>query len=167
MRKRGIKILRDRCKIPHNPPARAALRGWSGSPVVRYDPGRPTIAWGRRTMSDAIGQNTEQIPTLELDEDAPSTAAPPPLPAPLFPADGRTYKVDSSRATLGELRRDAGVGLGILGILITKVLRVRLPGSVNDPNVQTLRPFLVPQSAIPQDVWNRMLPLAGQLAAAG
>lgn len=108
-------------------------------------------------MNPTTGAESEQIPTLELAEDQPPTTSPPPLPyespvrpfaqeaapttaaAPLFPADGVIYKVDSSRASLGELRRDAGVGLSILAILVTKLFRARLPGSVNDPNVEKLK----------------------------
>src|SRR5215210_5897915 len=86
-----------------------------------------------------------------------SDPAPPPLPGTIVaqppavdpvPPGGVVYKVDSSRAGFGELWRDSGSVL----VLLTKPLRVRLPGSVNDPNVESLRPFEVPLTSLPQDV---------------
>lgn len=90
-----------------------------------------------------------------------------PAAPPVVPPGGVIYKVDSSRATFGELRRDTKSIFGAVIIGISKLLRVRLPGSVNDPNVQSLRPFEVAAVELPQDVRDRMAPALRDLAGVG
>jgi Zn-dependent protease len=87
-------------------------------------------------------------------------------PTEVLPPGGVLYKVDSSHASFGELRRDTR-GFAVLLAWITKLLRVRIPGSVNDPNVESLRPFEVSPTAFPTNVAERMAPMLADLAAAG
>lgn len=83
-----------------------------------------------------------------------------PLPAQINPESGVIYKVDSRRASYGELRRDAGMLPGAaIAIFITKALRVRLPGTTNDPNVEKLSPFQIAPSSLPADIAARMEPM--------
>lgn len=97
---------------------------------------------------------------------------PPPLPgaqppaADVVPLGGVLYKVDSSRASFGELWRDTR-GPSVLITWISKLLRARLPGSVNDPNVESLRPFEVPFSSLPADVAARIGPMLRECSFVG
>lgn len=97
---------------------------------------------------------------------------PPPLPgaqppaADIVPPGGVLYKVDSSRASFGELWRDTR-GPSVLITWISKLLRARLPGSVNDPNVESLRPFEVPFSSLPADVAARIGPMLRECSFVG
>ncbi len=110
---------------------------------------------------------------LGPNEVNPSTrAAPAPvaLPVPTFQA-GRFYRVDSSRLSFTELWRHTRSPLVPI-VWLTKLLRIRLrEGSVNDPNVPSLRPFAVPESevetAIPPEVRAKMQPALRELADLG
>lgn len=97
-------------------------------------------------MSEPIGQET--LPTLEADE-SPTL-----------------YRVDSSRATFAELWRDVRSPL-VLIVWLTKLLRVKLPGSINDPNVEALEPFEIEVAEIPENVRATMEPLLAELARLG
>src|SRR5947209_1403869 len=103
-----------------SPPAPSAPPPLPGAPAIPPPPG---YAW-------APGS-------------APAPAYPPPAAAaiPSIPAAAEFYMVDSRRAGFAELRRDTG---SLLMPLICKVLRVRLPGAMDDPNVESLRPFELP-----------------------
>lgn len=61
------------------------------------------------------------------------------------------YKINSSRVTLREYWWGTPNPLVILGWL-AKWLRVRLPGSVDDPNVESLEPFRAPPDNWPEAV---------------
>ena len=54
---------------------------------------------------------------------------------------------------------------------LSKLLGIKLPGSVNEPNVVSLRPFLVDdgaaEEAIPSDVWERFQPVLCELQDLG
>src|SRR5260221_10612969 len=123
--------------------------------------------------------NPPTPPLSDLNQDAApqpieasQRAAPPPLPfqppaaPPVIPPGGVLYKVDSSRAGFAELWRDCRSPLIPL-VWLTKLLRVRLPGSVNDPNVESLRPFEVAPESLPADVRERFAPALQHLAAVG
>src|SRR5688500_2396196 len=101
----------------------------------------------------------DEFVTLTSD-DTPTPPAPPPT-TPAMPKV--VYVVDSSRATFGELWRDTHSPV----VLISKLLRIRVPGSVNDPNVETLAPFEIAESALPPDVRELMHPAMWQLHALG
>ena len=92
-------------------------------------------------------------------------------PAPAHtPQAGQCYRVDSSRTSYTELWRDTRSPL-VLIIWLSKLLRIRLPGSVNDPNVVSLRPFLVDagavQETIPADVRQELQPVVRELTDLG
>ena len=102
---------------------------------------------------------------------ASAATLPPPLPGArtpvdVVPAGGVLYKVNSSRASFGELWRDTR-GPSVLITWISKLLRARLPGSVNDPNVESLRPFEVPFSSLPADVAARIGPMLREWSFVG
>jgi Zn-dependent protease len=83
-----------------------------------------------------------------------------------IPEGGVMYRLNSSRASYGELWRDARSPL-VLILWLSKLLRARLPGSVNDPNVESLRPFEVPISSIPAEFRAKMDTELAELASAG
>ena len=94
-----------------------------------------------------ISNSSNPSPTPPLQETAPvSAAAPPPLPA--LPPAKVIYVVDSSRASFGELWRDQRP-TSVIFAWIAKIVRKRLVGSVNDPNVETLAPFEIDIAASP------------------
>src|SRR5690348_14919692 len=101
----------------------------------------------------------------------PDTTMPPPLPgmqtvADVVPPGGVLYKVDSSHAGFGELWRDTR-GPSVVITWISKLLRARLPGSVNDPNVESLRPFELPVSSLPADIAARIAPMLREWSFVG
>jgi len=86
------------------------------------------------------------------------------------PQAGQYYRVDSSRSSYTELWRDARSPLVLIAWL-TKLLRVKLPGTVNDPNVVSLWPFLVAdgivEEAVPSDVRQKLQPVMRELTDLG
>jgi Zn-dependent protease len=76
------------------------------------------------------------------------------------------YEIDSTRATLEEYRWGTPLILMPLAIL-AKVLRIRMPGFSDDPNVDLLQPFRVPRESLPQEVQTQFAPLEDQLRACG
>lgn len=98
--------------------------------------------------------------TLELDEDAPDDIAP-------SSQAGRFYRVDSSHATCRELWRDVR-NPAVVIVWMTKLLRVKLPGAVNDPNVVSLLPFEVADdSDFPPPVRETIAPVLRELTDLG
>lgn len=99
-------------------------------------------------------------------EDTPVQPAPPGH----SPQAGRFYRVDSSRMSFRELWRHVR-SPAVLIVWLTKILRVKLPGSINDPNVGSLRPFVVPgetlDKAIPAEVWQQFNPVLRELMDLG
>jgi hypothetical protein len=59
------------------------------------------------------------------------------------------YRLDSSRASFRELWWDSRKPLTVGLVWITKLMRVKLHGSMNDPNVRELRPFVRDAAAMP------------------
>lgn len=118
-------------------------------------------------MSEPSGRESE-VPSEEVDEDLPILLPEPEVaPAPeSVPSGGVLYKVDSSRASFAELWRDSRPG-AVWSLWLGKLFRVRAPGSVNDPNVQTLQPFETQFSAFPPDVQSQMKGPAQNLATLG
>ena len=96
-----------------------------------------------------------------------SGAIPPPNQT---PQTGQYYRVDSSRASFTELWRDTRSPL-VLFAWLTKLLRVKLPGAVNDSNVVSLWPFVVADGAaeetIPADVRQKFEPVIRELTGLG
>src|SRR4051812_38230413 len=87
-----------------------------------------------------------------------SHAPPPPI--------GVLYKVNSSKASFAELWRDSRSPSVIL-LWLTKLLGVRVPGSVNDPNVAALAPFEVAPETLAPQARQRIEAGAAELAASG
>ena len=83
---------------------------------------------------------------------------------------GQYYRVDGTRASFVELWRDARSPLVLLAWLI-KLLRIKLPGTINDPNVVSLRPFLVKsegiETSIPDSVQEKVGPVVRELIELG
>lgn len=83
---------------------------------------------------------------------------------------GRFYRINSSRSSFAELWRDVRSPL-VLIVWITKLLRIKLDGSVNDPNVVSLRPFYVSPKAInttiPMEVLQKLAPVVRELTELG
>jgi Zn-dependent protease len=90
---------------------------------------------------------------------------PPPLPTSRPPLVA--YRLNSTRATYGELLRDIGpVGFVLLGAP-SKLLRIPLPGSVNDANVQTLESIEVRREDVPAEVEKNLARGEADIAALG
>ena len=106
---------------------------------------------------------------MEPDSIDPTVARPAAPGSPLLSSSpvGSFYRVDSSRASFGELRRDAGSLIAAMFLWVSKLARIKLPGSVNDPNVESLEPYGVDPQSIPSDVVARITEMAGQLRPAG
>src|SRR5262249_42868287 len=108
-------------------------------------------------------------------ENTPIPPPPPPAyeltlieetPPSVLPGGGVVYKLNSSRASFGELWRDSRSPLVFIR-WITKLMQVRLPGSVNDPNVESLRPFEVTAAALPKDAAARIDLMLRELGTVG
>ena len=105
---------------------------------------------------------SDTVPTATPDPRTPSSNAWQGSPAPV----STFYRVDSSRNTFAELWRDVRSPAVVL-VWLTKLLRVKLPGSVNDANVASLEPFEVHPEALPADVRARLAPGVEQLRPLG
>lgn len=75
------------------------------------------------------------------------------------------YGIDSRGVSLREYWR--GQPASILVTALMKLLRVRLPTSTDDPNVESLAPFEAAAESIPEDVTEQFAPLAQELEEAG
>lgn len=76
------------------------------------------------------------------------------------------YKIDSTGFTFQEYRWDSPLPVAILAYGI-KLLRIRMPGSVGDPNVESLKPFEVTEAEFPQEVRAKFQPIEAELASLG
>ena len=74
------------------------------------------------------------------------------------------YAIDSTRISHREYWWGTKSPLVIIG-WITKWLRIRIPGSTDDPNFESTTPCVV--EALPEDVMARFQPLGAELAALG
>jgi Zn-dependent protease len=111
------------------------------------------------TPEHAAEQRAPEIPGPAAEVSAASTAAP-------IPPGGVIYKVDSSHATFAELWRDSRPS-AVWANWLTKLLRIRLPGSVNDPNVEALGPFETEFQNLPPNVQTRMAGAVQNLGTLG
>lgn len=76
------------------------------------------------------------------------------------------YGIDSSRVTLAEYRWGTPwYGMPLIALL--KLLRVRIPSSTDDPNVEALHPFEIGGDALPDETREQLLPLARELEPLG
>lgn len=94
--------------------------------------------------------------STEMSSPGDSTESTPPAPEPAATAEhashaGWFYRVDSSRSSFTELWRDMRSPVVLLAWL-SKLLRISLPGSVNDPNVVALHPFVVADEAVEDEI---------------
>jgi Zn-dependent protease len=76
------------------------------------------------------------------------------------------YKLDSTRVTLKEYWWGTPNPLVIFGWL-AKWLRIKLPGSVDDPNVESLEPFRVAPADLPEEARAKFHAVHEELAACG
>jgi len=76
------------------------------------------------------------------------------------------YKLDSTRLELKEYWWGSPNPLVIFG-WITKWLRIRLPGSVDDPNVESLEPFRIDAADLPEEARTKFHAVHEELAACG
>src|SRR5690349_3250255 len=112
-------------------------------------------------MGTAIGGAPRMTDTNNASNTPPITTSPPLVPqsspTPALPPPPLTtpkviYVVDSTRASFGELWRDQRPTSAVVA-WFAKIVRKRLVGSVNDPNVEALAPFEVPLTTeLPTDV---------------
>ena len=114
-----------------------------------------------------------ETPSSSLDAGIPEASSSEPATALALghtPLAGQYYRVDSSRASYTELWRDFRSPL-VLIVWLCKLLRIRLPGTLNDPNVVSLRPFLVADGAVeetvPPDVLQELQPVMRELTGLG
>src|SRR5438046_1308065 len=77
------------------------------------------------------------------------------------------YRVNSSRASFRELWWDQPRFRNVFGAWVAKILRIKLPGSMNDPNVVSLWPFEVGEEALSEEVRLRLQPALAELEAFG
>jgi Zn-dependent protease len=110
-------------------------------------------------------------PSSSFDDDIPEASVPTTVSAPAHPPQaGRFYRVDSSRTSYAELWRDSRSPL-VLVAWVSKLLRLKLPGTVNDPNVVSLWHFVVADDAVeetvPSDVRQKFEPVVRELTDLG
>lgn len=132
-------------------------------------------------FDDAHDPNAAEPYDLTLEEaevEVPVAAphggvlAPPPelvpVPQAVQPAlpRGVIYRINSSHASFGELWRDCR-SPSVLLLWATKLLRIRVPGSVNDLNVESLAPFETSPQELPADVQQKMAPILSEMADNG
>ncbi|MEQ2008178.1 MAG: site-2 protease family protein [Limisphaerales bacterium] len=77
------------------------------------------------------------------------------------------YRLDSTRITLREYWWGTKNPFALLLAVVLKLLRVRIPGSSDDPNVEALTPFEVSADQIPAEIRERFQPLTGELTTLG
>jgi Zn-dependent protease len=120
-------------------------------------------ASGRSSQISGVAQKKRAVVNRAAAVPA-APVAPPALP----PLTGVIYKINQFRGSFGEKWRDHGASVVWLA-WIFKLLRVRVAGSgsVNDPNVESLRPFEVQPAELPEDVWSRMEPVLREWIALG
>ncbi len=106
----------------------------------------------------------------EMPEASPRSVPPASVAPAYVPQAGRFYRVDSSRGSFVELWRDTRSPM-VLFAWLSKLLRIKLPGSVNDPNVASLHPFQVADEAveetIPLSVLQKFEPVVRELTDLG
>ena len=76
------------------------------------------------------------------------------------------YKLDSTRLKLKEYWWGSPNPLVIFGWM-AKWLRIRLPGSVDDPNVESLEPFRTQPADLPKEARAKFHDVHEELAACG
>jgi Zn-dependent protease len=82
--------------------------------------------------------------------------------------EGIFYKLVSHRVSLREFWWGCnGNPLTFLIALVVKLLRINIPGSTDDPNVESMQPFEIPPSQIPADIRTQMQPLLAELQSMG
>ena len=81
-------------------------------------------------------------------------------PAPIF------YRIDSTRVSWREYWWGARSPKVLLAWLF-KLLRVRLPGTSDDPAVESLSPFAVSEAALPPELREQVMPVLAELRAEG
>jgi Zn-dependent protease len=99
--------------------------------------------------------------TYMRDSNPLQTVPAPPLPTSEF------YKIDSTRVSLREYWWGARSAFVFLIACCIKLLRIRLPSSADDPNVESLHPFEMAESSFPEDVRTRLAPLTAELQQLG
>ncbi len=109
-------------------------------------------------------------PSMDPNSEANSTSSVSVAAAPV-PQVSRFYRLDSSRLSFTELWRHSRSPEVPL-VWLTKLLRIKLPvGSVDDPNVPSLRPFIVPdedtETMVPPEIRRTMQPALRELADLG
>jgi Zn-dependent protease len=76
------------------------------------------------------------------------------------------YKIDSTRVSIREYWWENKSPLIVIAILL-KWLRIRLPSSTDDPPTESLAPFQVPETSLPDEVRAAFQPMIFELANAG
>ncbi len=136
-----------------------------------------------RNRREAVAERMASLAELTSMSAEPSSSFDPNMPQAPIPSESGTtespspisqaglfYRVDSSRSTFRELWRDTRSPLALIAWL-SKLLRIKLPGSVNDPNVVSLYPFLLDDgtvdAVIPPEVRQRFAPVLRELVELG
>jgi hypothetical protein len=97
------------------------------------------------------------------DSPAPESGQPQKRPTPARPP--RFYRLDSRRVTLREYWWGHPAAVLVGGLL--KLLRVRLPGSSDDPCVESLSPFEVEDAVFDDETRQKLAPLREELTGLG
>jgi Zn-dependent protease len=134
-----------------------ATRQSLGTARSQAEPGNETAGLSRERGLELRLETFTSLAYFKFDSSAESAM-------PVF------YQLNSSRVTLREY--SWGVPwilwpLVIPIVVLLKVLRLRLPGSTDDPPVESLREFQVPTDAIPTEVQLKFAPLIAELAQHG
>src|SRR3954468_19218217 len=117
--------------------------------------------------------DTNLVPPTPL-----GTAAPRPVPPPLPPSPaeearaieahaGRFYVIDSSRVTMRESANVTKSPFVLLIVFVMKLFRIPIPSSMDDPNVESLRPFEVTEASLPPEEQAALQPMLAELGALG
>src|SRR5882672_10081235 len=76
------------------------------------------------------------------------------------------YQINSAKVSVREYWWETKSPI-ILIALALKFLRVRIPSSTDDPPTESLAPFQVPETSLPDDVRAAFQPMIFELATAG
>src|SRR3954470_11362665 len=138
--------------------------------------------YGRFRVHRIAGFQSHQMYPLDSNTVPPPFAGAPelpmtvPPPLPPSPAEearlieahaGQFYVIDSSRVTMRESANVTKSPFVLLIVFVMKLFRIPIPSSMDDPNVESLRPFEVTEASLPPEEQAALQPMLAELGALG